>query len=183
MASRSAFEADRIVIIGCAGSGKSTLAASLAARLDVPHVRRDDLGPEGSDRYRAAAAAAVSADRWIFDGAPYYVEDLVYRQAGLVVGFDLGRLVVMRRVITRSLRESLGWIPTPPHRDRRWRAWFDPEHPARWAWTTWSDRHEELAELRNSGQAAQAILVSLSTPAGVAAWLAHRSDDGWTVVT
>jgi adenylate kinase family enzyme len=119
MARCSAFQADGIVIIGCAGSGKSTLAASLAARLGAPHVRRDDLGPEGSDQYRTAAAATRSANEWIFDGAPYYVEDLVYRRAGLVVGFDLPRLVVMQRFTSRSLRESLSWTPAPPHCDRR----------------------------------------------------------------
>jgi len=182
IAPRSAFEADRIVVIGCAGSGKSTLAAALAARLGAPHVRRDELGPEGSDLYRAGAAAAVSEQRWVFDGAPYYVEELVYGRAGLVVGFDLPRLVVMRRVIGRSLRESLSWMPAPPHRDRQWRAWLDPEHPVRWAWSTWSSRHEELSELCHSSLAAQATLVSLSTPAGVRAWLAQRSDLGWSVI-
>jgi hypothetical protein len=116
------FDADRVVVIGCAGSGKSTLAAALAARLGAPHVRRDGLGAEGSDEYRRAAAEAVSGERWVFDGAPYFVEELVYGRADLIVGFRLSRGVVMRRVITRSLRESLGWVPAPPQRDRRWRA-------------------------------------------------------------
>jgi pantothenate kinase-related protein Tda10 len=76
-----AFEADRIVVIGCTGSGKSTLAALLAARLGAVHIRRDCLGPEGSDQYRNRAAAAVIGDRWVFDGAPYGTVALV--QVGL----------------------------------------------------------------------------------------------------
>jgi adenylate kinase family enzyme len=67
----------RTVVIGCTGSGKSTLAATLAARTGGTHIMRDGLGPEGSEQYRAAAATAVAADRWVFDGAPYYAEDLV----------------------------------------------------------------------------------------------------------
>jgi hypothetical protein len=183
MARCSAFQADRIVIIGCAGGGEVNpggVAGGAARR--APHVRRDDLGSEGSDQYRTAAAATVSANQWIFDDAPYYVEDLVYRRAGRVIGFDLPRFVVMQRVISRSQRESLSWTPAPPHCDRRWRAWLDTEHPSRWAWTTWADRHKVLAELRNSGLAAQATLVSLTTPTSVAACLARRSDPGWSVV-
>jgi adenylate kinase family enzyme len=173
------FEADRIVVIGCAGSGKSTLAGALAARLGAPHVRRDGLGAEGSDEYRRAAAEAVSGDRWVFDGAPYYVEELVYGRAGLIVGFQLSRGVVMRRVITRSLRESLGWVPAPPQRDRRWRASLSREHPVRWAWSTWADRHHELTDLIDQGLANRASIVSLSTPRGVTAWLEQRTDAGW----
>lgn len=177
-----AFRADRTVIIGCTGSGKSTLAAALAARLGVSHISRDRLGPEGSDQYRVAAVAAVSADRWVFDGAPYYVEALVYPQATLVIGFDLPRRTVMRRVITRSLRESLKLTPPPSHRDHRWRAWLDPEHPVRWAWSTWQPRHHELDELRTSGIAGEATLVSLVTPQGVTAWLAQQPGRGWSIL-
>jgi adenylate kinase family enzyme len=176
------FEADRIVVIGCTGSGKSTLAAALAARLGAPHIRRDALGREGSDQYRRAAAAAVAGDRWVFDGAPYYVEPLVYQRAGLIVGFDLARRVVMRRVLTRSLRESLGWLPAPPHRDPRWRAWLNPEHPVRWAWSTWADRHHELADLSDRALANRANVVSLSTPRGVTAWFERRTDPGWLLL-
>jgi adenylate kinase family enzyme len=175
------FDFDRVVVIGCAGSGKSTLAAALAARLGAPHIRRDGLGVEGSDEYRRAAAEAVSGDRWVFDGARYYVEELVYGRADLILGFRLSRLVVMRRVITRSLGESLGWVPAPPQRDRRWRAWLNREHPVQWAWSTWADRHHELTDLIAHGLANQASIVSLSTPRGVTAWLDQRTDTGWSL--
>jgi len=173
----------RTVVIGCAGSGKSTLAAVLASRLGVPHIRRDWLGLEGSDEYCAAVAAAISADRWVFDGAPYYVEELVYRRATLIIGFALPRRSVMRRVIGRSVRESVGLVPTPPHLDRRWRAWLDPEHPVRWAWSSWPERRRELHELVDSGTAGEATVVSLSTPAGVNAWLDGRGDSGWLILS
>jgi hypothetical protein len=173
----------RTVVIGCAGSGESTLAALLASRLGVPHIPRDWLGLEGSDEYHAAVAAAISAERWVFDGAPYYVEELVYRRATLIVGFELPRRCVMRRVISRSVCASIGLVPTPPHRDRRWRAWLDPEHPVRWAWSTWPERRHELHELVDSGTAGEATVVSLSTPAGVTAWLAGHSDSGWVILS
>ena len=114
------------------------------------------------------------------DGAPYCVEELVYGRAGLVVGFRLSRRVVMRRVITRSLRESLGWVPAPQG-DRRWRAWLNREHPVRWAWSTWADRDRELVDLIDEGLADRAGVVSLSTPRGVTAWLEQRADAGWSL--
>lgn len=118
----------------------------------------------------------------MFDGAPYHVEALVYPQATLVIGFDLPRRTVMRRVITRSLRESLKLTPPPSHRDHRWRAWLDPGHPVRWAWYTWQPRHHELDELRTSGIAGEATLVSLVTPQGVTAWLAQQPGRGWSIL-
>lgn len=98
------------------------------------------------------------------------------------MGFDLPRRSVMRRVISRSARESIGSVPTPPHRDRRWRAWLDPEHPVRWAWSSWPERRHELQELLDSGTARDATVVSLSTPAGVTAWLDGRRDSGWVIL-
>jgi len=180
---QSGWPSDRTVVIGCAGSGKSTLAALLASRLGVPHIRRDWLGLEGNDEYRAAVAAAISAERWVFDGAPYYVEEFVYRRATLIVGFDLPRRSVMRRVISRSVRESIGLVPAPPNRDRRWRSWLDPEHPVRWAWSSWPERRHELHELIGSGTTREATVVSLSTPAGVTAWLDGRGDSGWVILS
>jgi len=175
-AAAKAFEADRIVVIGCTGSGKSTLAAVLAERLDAAHIRQDGLGLEGSDQYVRRAATAVFGDRWVFDGAPYYVEELVYGRAELIVAFDLQRRVVMGRVITRSLR-----LAPAPHRDRSWRAWLNREHPVRWAWSTWRDRNHELANLGDQAGASQATIVELSTPRGVTAWLERRIDPGWSV--
>jgi adenylate kinase family enzyme len=175
------FEAERIVVIGCAGSGKSTLAAKLVARLGLTHIRRDLLGPEGSEQQRAAATVAVAEERWVFDGAPYFLESLVYPRARLIVGFTLPRSTVMRRVISRSVRESLKRIPTPPHRDGRWRAWLSRDHPVRWAWATWPERRRELGDLLASGLIRGARVVKLSTPRGVAAWLAQQPDPGWSV--
>jgi len=88
----------------------------------------------------------------------------------------------MRRVITRSLRESLKLAPPPPHRGHHWRAWLDPEHPVRWAWSTWQHRHHELDELRTSGIAGEATLVSPVTPQGVTAWLAQQPSRGWSIL-
>ena len=94
----------RIVVVGCAGAGKTTLSRELALRLGVPHVERDELGELGGDEYRAAVAAVARDDAWVFDGAPYFVDDVLYPRAEAVVALDYPRRTVMRRVVWRSLR-------------------------------------------------------------------------------
>jgi adenylate kinase family enzyme len=153
----------RVVVVGCAGAGKTTLAAALASRLRAPHVERDELGELGSDEYRAAVAEAVAGDRWVFDGPPYYVDELVYARAEVVVALDYPRRVVMRRVVWRALRR-----PDP-------RSWRDPHHPVRWAWSVWTDRRSEIAALGSRPELASAEVVRLSSPAAARRWLASLS--------
>jgi hypothetical protein len=161
----------RVVVVGCCGSGKSTLAAALARRLGVPHVERDLLGPQGSDAYRAGAAHAVAADAWVFDGAPYYVEDVVYPRTQLVVALDFSRSVVMYRVIRRSLRLTLGLGGGGSHDRAPLRDWVRPEHHVRWAWTSWPERKREIALLDARPDLAGAETVRLATPRAAAVWL------------
>src|SRR5436305_1650979 len=75
----------RIVVVGCSGAGKTRFSARLARRIGAQHIERDRLGPPTSDRFRSAVDAAVTGDRWVFDGPPYYVETLVYPAVQVVV--------------------------------------------------------------------------------------------------
>lgn len=120
-------------------------------RLGVQYVERDALGPEGSDEFRANVAAAVAGDQWIFDGAPYWVEDVVYPRAELVVALDYPRRVVMRRVFARSLRT---------------RYFF----PTRWAWKVWPERRREIDELERRGLPVE----RLRSPRQARRWLQAR---------
>jgi adenylate kinase family enzyme len=149
----------RVVIVGCASAGKTTLAAALAECLAVPHVERDELGELGSPEYRLAVAEAVAGEAWIFDGAPYWVDSVVYRRVDTVVALDYPRRTVMRRVIWRSLR-------SPDDRN-----WSDPNHPVRWAWSVWGDRRREIATLAALPDLHGAEIVRLRSPGHTRAWL------------
>ena len=81
---------ERIVVIGCAGSGKTTLARALAVQLGARHLERDALGDDEAPSFATQVAAAIDAagSRWVFDGAPYNAELVVYPQADTVVALD-----------------------------------------------------------------------------------------------
>ena len=148
------------MVVGCAGAGKTTLAAALAARLGVPHVERDELGELGGDEYRDAVAEVAAGEGWVFDGAPYYADEVLYPRADLVVALDYPRRVVMRRVVSRAVRRPDS------------RSWRDPHHPVRWAWSVWAERRREIAELERRPELASAQVVRLESPSAARRWLA-----------
>ena len=83
------------MVFGCAGSGKSSLARELAARAGLPLTERDALGVLGSRDYRDAIRNLARQPLWILDGAPYYVDDLIYGAADTVIFLDYPKLLVM----------------------------------------------------------------------------------------
>jgi len=170
---------DRIVVVGCAGSGKTTLAREVAARLDARHIERDALGDDEAPGFAALVAAAVEAagPRWVFDGAPYNAEALVYPQADALVALDYPRRVVSRRVVARSLRlwltrrgDGAHTSASPP-----WR-WWMPTHPVRWAAQTHAARHAEIAALLARPEVAHLQRFHFASPRQAATWLTslHR---------
>jgi hypothetical protein len=165
---------ERIVVIGCAGSGKTTLARALAVRLGARHLERDALGDDEAPSFATQVAAAIDAagSRWVFDGAPYNAELVVYPQADTVVALDYPRQVVQRRVLARSLRlwltrrgDGAYTSASPP-----WR-WWAPHHPIGWAARTHAARHTEIAALFARPELAHAHRLRFTSPRQAASWL------------
>jgi len=170
---------ERVVVVGCAGSGKTTLARGLAVRLGARHIERDALGDDEAPGFAALVAAAVEAagGRWVFDGAPYNAEALVYPHADALVALDYRRRVVWRRVVARSFRlwltrrgDGAHTSASPP-----WR-WWAPAHPVRWAAQTHAARHAEIAALLARPEVARIQRFRFTSPRQAGAWLTslHR---------
>jgi hypothetical protein len=169
---------ERVVVVGCAGSGKTTLAREVAGRLDARHIERDALGDDEAAGFAALVAAAVEAAgrRWVFDGAPYNAEALVYPQADALVALDYPRRVVWRRVVSRSLRlwvtrrgDGAHTSASPP-----WR-WWVPTHPVRWAAQTHAARHAEITALLQRPEVGHIQRFRFTSPRQAATWLSlHR---------
>jgi adenylate kinase family enzyme len=98
-----------VAVVGNSGAGKSVLAARLASRLRVPHVELDGIfhlagwHELNQDDFRAEVLRVVAADGWVVDGNYAAVRELVWDRADTVVWLDLPRLLVMRRVVWRTL--------------------------------------------------------------------------------
>ena len=139
----------RVVIVGTVGSGKTTFAVELARLIDVPHVEKDALlrGGDDTPEHRLAVDEATAGAWWVFDGTPFYVEDLVYGRADTIVVLDYSLPVVFWRVVRRSVRL---WLRAGTHSAQRaeppWR-WVLPGHPVRWAWSTHSERRRRFKAL------------------------------------
>ena len=171
-------------VIGTSGSGKTTTGADLARRLGVPYVELDALywgpnwQPVPAPDFRERVAAAVAEDAWVIDGkyGASSARDLVWPRADTVVWLDLPRVVVMWRVVARTVRRMV----------RREVLWSGNRESLRmalgrdsiivWAWTTFDRRrrdyprvlavnpHLAVVRLRSSGEVRR-FLDSVSSPA------------------
>src|SRR4051794_13399658 len=102
----------RVSVVGNSGSGKSTFARALAVKLDVPYIELDaifhlpdwvELPP---DEFRAAVADRAAGDAWVIDGNYNVVREAVWARADTVAWLDYPRSLVLRRVVTRTVRRA-----------------------------------------------------------------------------
>ena len=165
----------RIVVTGTSGAGKTTFARRVATALGIPHIELDALNWQPGWRalsiddpqlFARHVAEAVAADRWVSDGNYGLVREIIWSRATHLVWLDYGRPVVMARVLRRSfvravLRTEL-WPGTG--NSERWRAWFRPSHPIRWAWSTWARRRRETAERLKRPEFAHLVVLRVAHP-------------------
>ena len=171
----------RVAVVGCSGSGKTTLGRALAGRLGVPFVELDAINhlPGWNERdaedFRAVVADAVAGEAWVVDGNyRSKLGGLVYDRADTVVWLDYERALVMRRVVSRTLRRIVT-------REELWHGNREPwsnlwsRDPYKsiiaWSWVNHApvrERNEELMAEALPGQ----HWVRLRSPAETARWLA-----------
>ncbi len=99
-------------VVGVSGAGKTSLARRLAATLHVDHIELDAVFHQPGwtelprDEFRARVATAIDGPGWVVDGNYGAVRDLVWAAADTVVWFDLPRLLVLRRVLGRTVARA-----------------------------------------------------------------------------
>ncbi len=147
----------RIAVVGTSGSGKSTLAERIASALGVPFIELDainwqpgwrDLNTHDRPEFVRRVEAAIAAEAWALAGNYGTVRDLVWGRATHLVWLDYPRPLVMRRVIWRSLVRAIDGKELWPGTGNveRFSEWLSPEHPIRWAWSTYHRRKREYAD-------------------------------------
>jgi adenylate kinase family enzyme len=97
-------------VVGTAGSGKTTVARRLSAGLGLRHVELDHLRYESDwrevpdDVFLRSASDLAATDEWITDGNYAVVRNVLWGRAQLVVWLDLPLIVVLARIVRRSMR-------------------------------------------------------------------------------
>ena len=132
-------------VVGNSGSGKTTLSRRLAAALGVPHVELDAIFHQAGwtelpvDEFRQRVSDELRThEGWVVDGNYGDVRDLVWAQVDTVVWLDPPRRMVMRRLISRTVRRAVT-------REELWNGNREPlggmfrrdpqENIVRWSWT------------------------------------------------
>jgi adenylate kinase family enzyme len=170
----------RVSVVGNSGSGKSTLAAALAEHLAAPWIELDSIyhqpgwNPLPAPEFRARVEELAAGDAWVIDGNYTAVRDLVWARADTVVWIDLARPLVMRRIISRTLRRAA-------RRQELWNGnrepssnWLtlDPERSIiMWAWTQHDKYRARYGEAMADPAMAHLRFVHLRSPAEVRAFL------------
>jgi adenylate kinase family enzyme len=101
----------RIMVVGSSGAGKTTLANSLAEKLRLPVIHLDThywlpgwKAPSG-DGWRQRMEGLADGPEWILDGN--FAESFQARmsRADTMIWLDYPRLVCMRRIFARAIRD------------------------------------------------------------------------------
>jgi adenylate kinase family enzyme len=99
----------RIVVIGSTGCGKSTFAKQLANQLGLPHIELDAFHwgsgwkSIARETFRENVSFALRGEFWVADGNFDYAQDIIWKNAQLIIWLDYGLNVVLWRVLKRTL--------------------------------------------------------------------------------
>ena len=177
-------------MVGTPGAGKSTVARELARNLGVPFVELDGIfhqpgwAPLAADEFRRRVAEVTAGDAWVIDGNYSDVRPLVWARADTVIWIDPPRLLVMRRLVWRTLRRVALRAELWNGNRERWANFFswNPEKSViSWAWTRHPVYRQRYAAAMKDPGYAQLRFVRLRSRADVGRWLAGISPDAATL--
>jgi adenylate kinase family enzyme len=138
-------------VIGCSGAGKTTFGKRLAARLSCPFIELDSIYHQpnwtrlADDVFRARVEAVLSGEEWVCDGNYLAVHPVVRARATDVVWLDPPKGVVMTQVMWRSVVRAAMHAELWNGNRESVTNWLEPEHPIRWAWSTFEKKRVDYA--------------------------------------
>jgi len=168
----------RIAVVGTTGSGKTTTAAEIARRLGLPHIEIDALnwGPNWTparpeDLYRRVAERTQGTS-WVIDGNYGAVREIVWGRADTLVWLDLPFLVVLGRLLKRTLQRILTREQLWGTNRETWRGQFlSRDSLFVWVVKTHWRRRRQYAGLLSHPEYAHLRVVRLRSPRAVRKWL------------
>lgn len=176
--------ARRIRVLGISGSGKSRLAAQVAAATGLARLELDAVFWDADWTFRdldeartlVRDFAAAHPEGWVIDGnwrsrLDGMLDPGTPGGADLVVWLDHPRPVVMRRIVSRTLRRGILRQELWHGNRERPSTWFSRDPNANimlWSWTRHGPQRERMLEHLSAGWP----VVRLSGQREVNAWLA-----------
>ena len=168
-----------IIVNGPTCSGKTTLAASLAQKINVPHIEIDamfwkpDWERTPDDELRAAISMVIDENPggWVIDGNYSRTRDITLPLADTVIWLRLPFRVALWRLLKRTINRCIDRKPVCGTNYESWRqAFFSRESLILYLITHWQ-KYQKIGE--NIAQIPhKALLIELNSSREVAAFLA-----------
>lgn len=143
----------RILVIGTSGSGKTTLAEKLSARLGIKNIELDALfwkenwTQSTTEEFRRKISDSIKeAEGYVLHGNYNKVQDLTWGNVDTVIWLDYSRVIVMWRVIKRTIGRILSkeelWAG---NRETFRKSFLEKDSIVLWAWNTYGKRKAQYS--------------------------------------
>jgi len=169
----------RIVMIGATGSGKTTLGRRVAEKLRLPLVDLDELHwlpgwkARLPDEFLELVERAAGAEEWVMCGNYSGVREAVWPRADAIVWLDYPFLLVLRRLLGRTLRRIHDRREVCNGNVETWSQALSKDSIIVWLFRSyWRHREAYQKVFRDPGLYPNARYIRLKSPAEAEAWLA-----------
>lgn len=151
----------RILVVGTSGSGKTTLAEKLSERLGIKNIELDALfwkenwTQSTTEEFRRKISDSINdsikeARGYVLHGNYNKVQDLTWGNVDTVIWLDYGRMIVMWRVIKRTIGRILSkeelWAG---NRETFRKSFLEKDSIVLWAWNTYGKRKKQYSMMVN----------------------------------
>ena len=151
----------RILVIGTSGSGKTTLAEKLSARLGIKNIELDALfwkenwTQSSTEEFRRKISDSIKDSiketrGYVLHGNYNKVQDLTWGNVDTVIWLDYSRMIVMWRVIKRTIGRILSkeelWAG---NRETFRKSFLEKDSIVLWAWNTYGKRKKQYSMMVN----------------------------------
>jgi hypothetical protein len=145
----------------------------------VRHIELDALHWEPGwqmadpDVFRERIAEAASADSWVMDGnySSGAVRAVPWESVDTLIFLDYSLPVILRRIVTRTLRRAATGVELWNGNRESWREMFSRDSIILWSLTTYRRRRRQYRLLLNNPEVAHLTIIHLRSPRETERWL------------